>query len=164
MLALGCIRLSALPSTAGRVVARRIRHPTSLKDVLYWGVVRYRGIRARPEYFEVRYNNGDMETLTMKQVEPMLKPHGTKLPYARKASTAQQPVRRSARQRVAAAAVTSWSDALYRTALRTATCCWTESMPGSWPEADSSAASEAVNMICSGAHPACRTPLALSPS
>jgi hypothetical protein len=89
----------------------------------------------------------------MKQIKPMLKPPGTKLPSAHKASTAPQPVRRSARQRDAAAVFASGSAAPLL-----------GGMPGSWPEADLRAASEAVDTYLKRCPPSLPyTPLIVTP-
>jgi hypothetical protein len=129
----------------GRVAVRRICHPASKKDTLYWGVVHYRGIRARPEYFEVRYEDGDTETLTMQQLKPLLRPPGAKLPSVRQQARArQEPTRRSSRQQ-RAAAVTMASGGGSGLLL--------EGMPGHWPEADLRIAAAAVDAYLHGLPP-----------
>ncbi|MGB8816241.1 MAG: reverse transcriptase domain-containing protein [Minisyncoccia bacterium] len=66
----------------GRVVCKVFNDPDTGRKAKFWGTVHYRGILARPHYFEVTYTDGDSETMALAALKRILQPPGTKIPVA----------------------------------------------------------------------------------
>jgi hypothetical protein len=74
-------RDEAAEALHGRLILKPfIVTPTSKQERLFWGRLHYRGPTLRPTYFLVMYQDGDSETMTMRQAKKWLQPAGTQLP------------------------------------------------------------------------------------
>lgn len=68
-------------SLDGRLVIKRFAvRPGARQTQPYWGRLRYMGAQDRPVYFQVVYEDGDDETMTLAKAKPLLMPAGTNLP------------------------------------------------------------------------------------
>jgi site-specific DNA-cytosine methylase/transposase-like protein len=73
-------RDEAAAALHGRLICKPFLVPVTLLQELFWGRLHYRGPTLRPTYFLVMYQDGDSETMTMRQAKKWLQPAGTQLP------------------------------------------------------------------------------------
>ncbi|KIY96367.1 hypothetical protein MNEG_11595 [Monoraphidium neglectum] len=129
----------------GRVVAKQFAHPVHQKPHTYWGRVHFRGKEARPEYFLVRYTDGDEETMTLRELRKVLKPDGARIPasaYNEPSPAARRPSRRP-RGAVANVTAPTWvADRLHA------------GMPGTWPQPNQDRVAAAAEAYLRGDLPA----------
>jgi transposase-like protein len=73
-------RDEAAAALHGRYILKPFVNPTTHQREIFWGKLHYRGPTMRPIYFLVMYQDGDSETMTMRQAKKWLQPADTQLP------------------------------------------------------------------------------------